>query len=59
MSVGLKLEEEKRRQLAVLARQLVGIACRYRQGGENLTSVIEECRVIFNENVKEEIKSLV
>lgn len=55
------LEKEKRFDLAVLARQLIDIARRYRQGGEILTSAIEDCRRIFEEKVEEkteEVKKL-
>lgn len=52
------LEKEKQFDLAVLARQLIDIARRYRQGGENLTSAIEDCRKIFNEKVKEKAKEV-
>ncbi len=55
------LEKEKRWDLAVLAGQLIDIARRYRQGGENLISAIEDCHRIFNDKVEEkaeEVKKL-
>ena len=52
------LEKGKRFDLAVLARQLIDVARRYRQGGESLTSAIENCRRIFEEKVEEKVKKL-
>ncbi len=52
------LEKEKRWDLTVLARQLIDIARRYRQGGESLIVAVEDCRRIFDEKVEEKAEEV-